>query len=161
MGMLQVDTLYDSYQADANLKSPSKTSGGITVLSATDVDAVIDHGDFLDKAMAGQADVFRAFSQSHEGGLQGIPSVQLPQRIVLSSTSSKTLFMPSRIEAAGGTGIKIVSVPLRGSAGLPATTLVFDEETGQVAGIVNARKLTALRNACGKPGRRACSPGRT
>ena len=60
------------------------------------------------------------------------------------------LFMPSRAADAGGTAIKIVSVPSGGGAeGLPATTLVMDETTGRVRGVVNARKLTALRNACG------------
>lgn len=55
--------------------------------------------------------------------------------------------MPGRINHR--TAIKIVSVPTAGGDGLPGTTLVMDEETGHVRAVVNARKLTALRNAAG------------
>lgn len=58
------------------------------------------------------------------------------------------LFMPARVNAT--TTIKIVSVPKAGAEGLPATTLVMDEKTGRVVGVVNARKLTAVRNAAGE-----------
>ena len=50
-----------------------------------------------------------------------------------------------------GTSIKIVSAPKSPDPrGLPGTTLVMDEEKGGVKDVVNARTLTALRNASGK-----------
>jgi len=79
------------------------------------------------------------------------------------------LFMPARLgpptieltsfasevatnNTLGDTAIKVVSVPKQsGIYGLPATTLVLDEVTGGVKAVVNARKLTALRNAAGTP----------
>ena len=48
------------------------------------------------------------------------------------------------------TSIKVVSVPRSDAdkTGLPATTLVFDEDRGGVRAIMNARALTAVRTAC-------------
>jgi ornithine cyclodeaminase/alanine dehydrogenase-like protein (mu-crystallin family) len=61
------------------------------------------------------------------------------------------LFMPARNADAGGTACKIVSVPTAGGEdGLPGSTIIMDEESGKVRAVVNARKLTALRNACGE-----------
>ena len=61
------------------------------------------------------------------------------------------LFMPSRAAQAGGTACKIVSVPTSaGDGGLPATTVLMDETSGKVRAVINARRLTALRNACGE-----------
>jgi ornithine cyclodeaminase/alanine dehydrogenase-like protein (mu-crystallin family) len=61
--------------------------------------------------------------------------------------------MPARASAQlqlGGIGVKVVSVPNGGrDGGLPATTTVFDEVTGRLRAVINARELTALRNACG------------
>ncbi|KAJ7582530.1 hypothetical protein C8J56DRAFT_955029 [Mycena floridula] len=73
-----------------------------------------------------------------------------PLRTAISMKQHKTLFMPARLDSIG-TAIKVVSVPtLPGDQrGLPATTLVLDENTGAVKAIVNARSLTALRNAGG------------
>lgn len=47
------------------------------------------------------------------------------------------------------TSIKVVSVPRRADdqTGLPATTLIFDEKTGQSRAVLNARSLTAVRTA--------------
>lgn len=62
--------------------------------------------------------------------------------------------MPSRISSIG-TAIKVVSVPSADAPlevreqGLPGSTFVFDEESGRVNGVVNASKLTAVRNAAG------------
>ncbi|KAF8305659.1 NAD(P)-binding protein [Clavulina sp. PMI_390] len=73
-----------------------------------------------------------------------------PARISIPSDNHDVLFMPSRISVAGGTGIKIVSVPKGKSAdGLPATTLLMNEETGSVEAMINARQLTAVRNVAG------------
>ena len=52
--------------------------------------------------------------------------------------------------------MKVVSVPSAGvpedvkARGLPASTIVMDEHGGHVKAIVNARLLTALRNAAGE-----------
>lgn len=48
------------------------------------------------------------------------------------------------------TSIKVVSVPRQANdtAGLPAATLIIDEDTGITRAIINARSLTAVRTAC-------------
>lgn len=58
------------------------------------------------------------------------------------------LFMPGRVDSK--TAIKIVSVPTSGGEGLPGTTLIMDEVSGRVRAVVNARRLTAQRNAAGE-----------
>lgn len=51
--------------------------------------------------------------------------------------------------------MKVASVPTDAAPadvkarGLPASTLVLDERSGSIRAIVNARLLTALRNAAG------------
>lgn len=78
----------------------------------------------------------------------------MPHRTVVSTPSHSVLFMPSRLSPFG-TAIKVVSVPTAQAPlhirerGLPAATMVIDEDTGEVKAIVNARRLTALRNAAG------------
>ncbi|EGN97636.1 hypothetical protein SERLA73DRAFT_110946 [Serpula lacrymans var. lacrymans S7.3] len=77
-------------------------------------------------------------------------SFQAPHRSALSLPNHTALFMPST--ALGiGTAIKAVSVPSSPTdiRGLPASTLVIDDDTGAVKAIVNARSLTATRNAAG------------
>ena len=121
-------------------------SNSLLVVSGKDVDAITSDLD-LKKALASQAAVFEAYSNPSIGNQ--VPAIQTPQRLVVQSDKATTLVMPARV-AGTGTACKIVSVPKGGStSGLPATTLVLDEE-GKVRGIVNARKLTALRNACGR-----------
>jgi ornithine cyclodeaminase/alanine dehydrogenase-like protein (mu-crystallin family) len=73
-----------------------------------------------------------------------------PHRTSIATGNHNTLFMPSRL-IDSGTAIKIVSVPTSSSdtRGLPASTLVINEQSGAVKAIINARKLTALRNAVG------------
>ncbi|PIL34380.1 hypothetical protein GSI_03155 [Ganoderma sinense ZZ0214-1] len=62
--------------------------------------------------------------------------------------------MPSRV-APTGTTMKAVAVPTATAPqdvkerGLPASTIVVDERSGGVKAMVNARNLTALRNAAG------------
>ena len=78
---------------------------------------------------------------------QGIAA---PHRLSIDSTQYKALFMPSRIEGYF-TAIKVVSIPTNNKAsGLPASTLILEEETGAVRALLNATSLTALRNAAGK-----------
>lgn len=95
--------------------------------------------------------VSRARIQPPEEGVD----IQTPQRTGINTPSHTTLFMPARLSlpqyASGGTSIKVVSVPLKegDTRGLPGTTLVLNEESGGVEAVINARELTALRNAAG------------
>ncbi|BGP32448.1 hypothetical protein JCM10296v2_004229 [Rhodotorula toruloides] len=97
--------------------------------------------------------------------------VQNPQRIATESANHKTLYMPSRLTTADvcpvlfilstapdslryisqgpATAIKVVAIPKPTCTlpGLPATTLLFDEETGLTKAVVNAAELTGLRTA--------------
>ena len=91
----------------------------------------------------------------------GAAGISMPHRTSIYTSNHTVLFMPARIGApdaaaasgeatTGDTAIKVVSVPNRTDArGLPATTLVLDEESGATKAVINARKLTALRNAAG------------
>ncbi|KAF7361395.1 hypothetical protein MSAN_01172600 [Mycena sanguinolenta] len=76
-----------------------------------------------------------------------------PLRISFPTQNHTALFMPARIAhpTLQGTSIKVVCVPTSPTdrRGLPASTLVLDEETGAVKAILNAANLTALRNAAG------------
>jgi len=74
--------------------------------------------------------------------------ITTPHRLSIDTGGQVSLFMPSWIESAG-IAVKVVSVPKEGTSGIAATTLVIDQKTGQVKGIINARKLTALRTAAG------------
>ena len=82
-------------------------------------------------------------------------SIIQPHRTVVPTTHHTALFMPSRVGGARTT-MKVVSVPAPDAPtdvkarGLPASTLVMDERTGAVRAVVNARLLTALRNAAGE-----------
>ncbi|KAF8990663.1 hypothetical protein BDQ17DRAFT_1393088 [Cyathus striatus] len=74
---------------------------------------------------------------------------------LFSSGSNNQVATPHRTSIPtsnhNGTTIKVVSVPKckDDTRGLPGSTLVLDEDTGAVKAIVNARNLTALRNAAG------------
>ncbi|KAJ7216286.1 hypothetical protein B0H12DRAFT_1241859 [Mycena haematopus] len=82
-----------------------------------------------------------------------ISEAYTPPRITFPMQNHTALFMPARIAHATlrGTSIKVVCVPTSPTdhRGLPASTLVLDEETGAVKAILNASNLTALRNAAG------------
>lgn len=122
--------------------------GALRVLNGEDVDTIVESLS-PDDLVTVMRRVFSTLSS-----IELTPSeTQLasPARTTISSPNHATLFMPSRIAVAGGTGIKIVSVPRNDSdtGGLPATTLVLNESTGAVEAIVNARQLTAVRNAAG------------
>lgn len=132
-------------------------SRNLTILSGSQVDKVISALD-LEAALTSQATVFKAFStqsspgqtQDGTGGEEETPAIQTPLRSKILSAAATSLFMPSRVEAIQTTACKIVSIPRGGSLdGLPGTTVVLDNE-GNTLGVVNARKLTALRNAAGE-----------
>lgn len=110
------------------------------VLSSADVDALVAEisPNELSQLMA---DVFRRVSENS--------GVDMPHRLSVRTESHNTLFMPSRLDNYG-TAIKIVSIPTSGGLnGLPATTLVIDEASGEAKAVVNARNLTAIRTAAG------------
>jgi ornithine cyclodeaminase/alanine dehydrogenase-like protein (mu-crystallin family) len=115
-------------------------SGDILILSANNVRDVVSRVDPIEFIhLMGR--VFRAFSDK--------APISAPHRTSIESTSCTSLFMPARIDGFGGTAIKIVSVPRQSVDGLPATTLIMDEESGGVKAVINARDLTALRTAAG------------
>jgi hypothetical protein len=149
-----IPTIIMSTMVGEPQSTTSLSQGHITILSAKDVDHVLSQPTTLQAALQSQAQVFRDFSTKQVVAIDVAPTgaapVQMPDRIVTSSDNYKTLFMPSRIASSGGTGIKIVSVPLGSGNGLPASTIIIDESTGKISGIINARNLTALRNACGE-----------
>ncbi|KZT18779.1 NAD(P)-binding protein [Neolentinus lepideus HHB14362 ss-1] len=85
-------------------------------------------------------------TEEHDAG-----SISSPHRTSIETTNHTVLFMPSRVRNVG-TAIKVVSVPMTDKArdgGLPASTMVLDEETGCAKALVNARSLTAVRTAGG------------
>ncbi|KAK0212832.1 hypothetical protein DFS33DRAFT_71693 [Desarmillaria ectypa] len=86
------------------------------------------------------ADVFAVVSSSSDPAYT--------PRIGILTERHQALFMPARLSDIG-TAMKIVSVPREGGGGLPASTLVLDKESGAVKAVINARELTALRNAAG------------
>jgi ornithine cyclodeaminase/alanine dehydrogenase-like protein (mu-crystallin family) len=133
------------------VKKPAPSPSSLTILSSSDVDSVLSSLD-PELALASQSSVFTSFSRPPPPvclAKSEVPDIQIPHRLTVLSPEMTMLFMPSRAGEAGGTGCKIVSVPSAGGEGLPASTLVMDEKTGKVKAVINARKLTALRNACG------------
>ncbi|KAJ7119630.1 NAD-binding protein [Mycena epipterygia] len=118
-------------------------------LSAADVARVTSN--FSPEALQSlMAHVFSVLSRSDAEN----PSSYTPARIVFPTQNHTALFMPARIaqpESLRGTSIKVVCVPTSPAdpRGLPASTLVLDEDTGAVKAILNAANLTALRNAAG------------
>ncbi|KAF7293209.1 hypothetical protein HMN09_01199000 [Mycena chlorophos] len=80
-------------------------------------------------------------------------SAHTPHRSSIPMENHLSLFMPARMvsPALSGAAIKIVSVPTKpgDTRGLPASTVVLDEESGAAKAILNAANLTALRNAAG------------
>ncbi|THH05959.1 hypothetical protein EW145_g4409 [Phellinidium pouzarii] len=78
----------------------------------------------------------------------------VPHRTAISTDTYNTLFMPAQVPGFG-TAIKIVSIPSPSSGnlkkgGIPATTVILDEQTGAAKAVINARSLTALRTAAGE-----------
>ncbi|KAF5341330.1 hypothetical protein D9758_016160 [Tetrapyrgos nigripes] len=105
---------------------------------------------YLQSLMADVFALVSSQSESNSNNPTSNPTSYMPQRIVFPTENHKVLFMPSRI-CDMGTTMKIVSVPTNPGdlRGLPASTIVLDQDTGGVKAIVNARMLTALRNAAG------------
>lgn len=113
----------------------------LTILSAADVAVVID--TFTAEDLTSMAIAVFALMQTGQNFV-------LPQRTLVHANTYKSLFMPARLSQYG-TSVKIVSMPSQNTYdGLPATTLLLDEQTGAVKAVVNARALTALRTAAGK-----------
>jgi len=148
----------------------------LLVLSSSDVDAITSTFSPQDLQLL-MAEVFALIS-SEGATIDGHKRVSMPPRIVIPTLNHTALFMPAHIgiqpnkistEASsdlgisnqspdrqlptfslGGTAVKVVCVPVKSDPrGLPGTTLVLDEVTGGVKAVVNARSLTALRNAAG------------
>ena len=131
----------------------------LLVLSLGDVDAITSTFSPQDLQLL-MADVFALISS--KSPRQRV--CMMPPRIVIPTHHHTALFMPAHIGsttdldisnspifALGGTAIKVVCVPAESDPrGLPGTTLVLDEVTGGVKAVVNARNLTALRNAAGQ-----------
>ncbi|ODO01981.1 ornithine cyclodeaminase [Cryptococcus wingfieldii CBS 7118] len=128
----------------------------LRVVSGPQVDSILETLS-PQLALASQAKVFLGFTrQANEAPTQGPASIQTPHRVTVNTPDFTLLFMPARApvrnseQETTATACKIVSVPSRGSPdGLPASTIVMDEVTGKARALINARKLTALRNACG------------
>ncbi|KAJ9097276.1 hypothetical protein QFC21_004945 [Naganishia friedmannii] len=129
----------------------------ITVLTAADITTILADPSTLEQALASQRDVLAAFSRSSnaEKG-NDPPEIQIPHRTTITTEGCTTLCMPSRVrglegqegEQGTGIGVKVVSVPRDGDAGLPATTTLFEGKEGKLKAVVNARALTAVRNSC-------------
>ncbi|KIK70506.1 hypothetical protein GYMLUDRAFT_148213 [Collybiopsis luxurians FD-317 M1] len=122
----------------------------LRVLTSADVNHITSKLD-PDLLQSIMEDVFALISSD------SLPKHNTPHRISIPMENHTGLFMPARISttARGAlpdcTAIKVVSVPSSSddTRGLPASTLVLDNVTGVVKAIVNARSLTALRNAAG------------
>lgn len=131
----------------------------VIIVAGKDVDCLLSDPEVLSLAIADQRQLFIDFYLANSSASQHAQPepIQIPHRMTVVSAHHKVLFMPSRYAGqgettTGTTGIKVVSVPTRSGdqSGLPGTTMVLDEETGGLKGIVNSRKLTAVRNACGE-----------
>ncbi|KAG8901944.1 hypothetical protein FRB99_004999 [Tulasnella sp. 403] len=117
----------------------------ILVLSASDVALLLDKVSPTD-VMKLMGTVFTALSA--QPGSDDTRRIQAPHRTSIEMSAHTTLFMPARI-ASVGTAIKIISIPNAGDRGLPASTVIMDEDSGSVKAIVNAKTLTAARTAAG------------
>lgn len=120
-------------------------SNSILILSSTDVDTI--SASFSPQDLQSiMAHVFYTISRITDPKT----GVAAPHRTALDMLSHRAPFMPARI-ADIGTSIKVVSVPSvpGDTRGVPATTLVLDENTGAAKAVINARSLTALRTAAG------------
>lgn len=121
----------------------------LLVLSGVDVDRVASRFTPFELQEL-MARVFQLLSASPP---HSPPRTVTPHRTLIQMENHTALFMPARIchSTLNGTTLKTVCVPTSSSdiRGLPASTIVMDEATGAVKAIVNARGLTALRNAAG------------
>lgn len=115
----------------------------LLILSAGDVNTIAN--DVSPKELITlMSNVFRDLSQSSND-----LKTQSPHRASIETSNHTTLIMPSHWTSAG-TAVKIVSVPKKNAeAGLPATTVLVNEESGATEAVINARSLTAIRTAAG------------
>ena len=120
-------------------------SNSILILSATDLD-ILSTSFSPQDVQSIMAHVFYTISHVTDSKT----GIAAPHRTALDMSSHRALFMPARI-ANIGTTIKVASVPSvpGDTRGIPATTLVLDENTGAAKAVINARSLTALRTAAG------------
>lgn len=113
----------------------------LTVLSASDV-ATASSSLTPNFLMSLMALVFVRLSSDSQ--------IEMPHRTTVGTDSYNALFMPAHMDDFG-TSMKVVSLPKGPSQeGLPASTLLLDERTGALKALINARSLTALRNAAGE-----------
>ncbi|EIN04479.1 NAD(P)-binding protein [Punctularia strigosozonata HHB-11173 SS5] len=112
----------------------------LLVLTAADVSRVIRNIGH-DELTAMMGKVFADLSANR--------GIVAPHRTSVPTARHNALFMPSRLGDC--TAMKVVSVPTSSndSRGLPASTIVLDEDTGAVRAILNAASLTAIRTAAG------------
>lgn len=119
----------------------------IRVLSENDIEQLLALGDALEIVNL-MADALAAYTLSRSDPDKH-KDAQAPHRLTVTTDNHKVLFMPSRLGTT--TSVKIVSVPLSDNSktGLPGTTVVLNEDTGEVEAVMNAAALTAVRTAAG------------
>ncbi|KAG6825368.1 hypothetical protein H0H92_003954 [Tricholoma furcatifolium] len=117
----------------------------LLILSSTDVDNVLA-SIYPSEFQNLMARVFNLISTPP----QSPPMIDMPHRLAIPMRNHRVLFMPARAAHPDlrGTTLKVVSVPQNSgdARGLPASTMVLDENTGAVKALVNARSLTAFRS---------------
>lgn len=165
--LLTTTTVHRCFCLSSTILVKNQARMSLLVLSGADVDGVAASMT-PDQLQLLMAQVFARLSASSKAR-SGVINIHMPPRIVLPTENHTALFMPARIGRVPattsdsavtndegsdmsiiGTAVKVVCVPNESDPrGLPGTTLVLDEVTGAVKAVVNARKLTALRNAAG------------
>lgn len=123
----------------------------VLVLAAADVSRVVESFAPVEIVRCGSCgllsrQIHAIGAALHAAAVGPAEDIDAPLRISTQNEHHTYLYMPARW--AETTSIKCVAVPKRG-AGLPASTLVFDHPTGQLAALVNAAELTAIRTAYG------------
>jgi ornithine cyclodeaminase len=117
------------------------------ILSEADVKACLS----MAEAIRVNVEAFCA----HQKGKANVPTRHCLNEV--GGSENVSLFMPAHIggnaATSGALGLKVVSIrPGNDAMGLPtvpATVLIFDEQTGLPRGLVAATYLTALRTAAG------------
>lgn len=133
---LYTSCLFDSALLPIYLSSQSQLQINMLILSQHDIDAIVSTIP-LHSLLINQQQAFANYSTN---------TAQCPQRTVIPTLHHNVLFMPSR-GSESGTALKVVSVPTSKQGGLPATTMLLDEESGRVECLLNAKDLTAVRTA--------------
>ncbi|TFK51548.1 NAD(P)-binding protein [Heliocybe sulcata] len=122
----------------------------LRILSAANIRQVTSSFSTSD-LLRQSAVIFSLLSSSTKAANDNAEAISSPHRTSIQTANHTVLFMPSRVKDTGTT-IKVVSVPMMDKVkdgGLPASTMVIDEETGGTKALVNARSLTAVRTAGG------------